>query len=194
MKQIISTEKLIQKLGVKVYPITIIKFLLNRSKILTYFNRAADSDFEIRGYKYLIDNSECELCKNQKNHKMCRCHTSIYRVLNGDKVAYDLDTNLFFYKNEIFKKVDNKLVIIYCPHPKLIKMIGEEHSDANVRKIIPITIEDPNLTMKEYKNIKSFSSDELMDADMKCWFNDLFSIITIPQDKNSSNWCLVPNV
>lgn len=193
MKQI-STEKFIEKLGIEVYPITIIKFLLNRRKILSYFSRASNNDFELRGYKYLIDNSDCELCKVKKDqHNMCRQHTSIFRVLNGENIGYDLDTKAFFYKNEIFKKIDNRLVIIYCPHPKLIKMIGEEYTNANVRKVNPITIEDPKLEMKEYKNIISFSSNELLESYMKCWFNDLFSIVTIPEDRNFSNWCLVPN-
>lgn len=193
MKQI-STEKFIEKLGVEVYPITIIKFLLNRKRILSYFNRASTSDFELRGYKYLVDNSECELCNDKKdNHSMCRQHTSINRVLNGENVAYDLDTKAFFYKNEIFKKVNDRLVIIYCPHPKLIKIIGEEFTNITVRKINPITIEDPNLVMKEYKNIVNFSSNDLLESYMKCWFNDSFSLITIPEDRNSSNWCLVPN-
>jgi hypothetical protein len=193
MKQI-STEKFVEKLGVDVYPITIIKFLLNRRRILSYFNKAASSDFELRGYKYLVDNTDCEFCKTKKdNHTMCRQHTSINRVLNGEKVAYDVDTKSLFYKNEIFKKVDNRLVIIYCPHPKLIKIIGGEFTDKNVRKVNPITIDDPNLVMKEYKNITNFSSNDLLESYMKCWFNDDFSIISIPEDHNASGWCLVPN-
>jgi len=88
--------------------------------------------------------------------------------------------------------VDSKLVIIYCPHPKLIKIIGEELTDSNVRKVNPITIEDPNLKLKDYKMV-SFSSNDLLETNMKCWFNDLFSIVTIPEDRNFSNWCLIPN-
>jgi len=87
----------------------------------------------------------------------------------------------------------DKLVIIYCPHPKLIKIIGEELTDSNIRKVNPITIEDPNLKIKEYSKIVNFSSNDLLETNMKCWFNDLFSIITIPEDRNFSNWCLVPN-
>lgn len=196
MKQI-STEKFVEKLGVEVYPITFIKFLLNKRKILSYFNYATNSDFELRGYKFLVDNTDCELCKRKKNkHDTCRQHTSINRVLNGENVAYDLDTKTFFYKNEIFRKVDdNRLVIVYCPHPKLIKILGEEYTDSNVRKVSPITIDDPNLsaTMKEYKNIISFSSNDLLDSYMKCWFDDNFSIITVPEDHNKSGWCLVTN-
>lgn len=194
MKQI-STEKFIEKLGVEVYPITIIKFLLNRRKILSYFNRASSKNFELRGTKYLLDNSNCELCKLKADSGVfCRQHTSIFRVLTGDNVAFDVDTGSYFFKNEIFKKIDNKLVIIYCPHPKLIKIIGEELTDANIRKVNPITIEDPKLVMKEYKSIINFSSNDLIDTNMRCWFNDLFSIVTLPENSDGSNWCLIPNI
>jgi hypothetical protein len=47
MKQI-SVEKFIEKLGAEVYPITIIKFLLNKRRILSFFSKAADEAFEIR--------------------------------------------------------------------------------------------------------------------------------------------------
>jgi len=193
MKQI-STEKIVEKLGIEVYPITIVKFLLNKRRILSYFNKAASKNFEIRGNKYLLDNSECEMCNIKKNEgMMCRQHTSIFRVLNGDNVAFDTRTESFFFKNEIFKKVGDRLVIIYCPHPKLIKIIGEEINDLNVRKINPITIEDPKLIMPEFKNIVNIDSDDLLESNMKCWFDETFSIVTLVEDKNYSNWCLVPN-
>ena len=193
MKQI-STEKFIEKVGVEVYPITIIKFLLNKRKILSYFNKASSANFELRGTKYLVDNSNCELCKSKDNNssQFCRQHNSIYRVLKATNVLYDSDTESFFFKNEIFKKVDNKLVIIYCPHPKLIKEIGAEITDANVRKINPITIEDPLLVLPNYK-ITPFNSSDLLEQNMKCWFDDNFSIITLVEDRNYSNWALLPN-
>ena len=195
MKQI-STEKFIEKLGMDVYPITIVKFLLNRKKIMNYFQKAEDKNFQIRGNHYQIDNSECETCKSKKDDNIsCRQHTSIFRVLSGENVGFDLNTKVYFYKNEIFKKVDDtKLVIVYCPHPKLIKIIGEELTDESVRKISPITIDDKKLKMKEFKNICNFSSNDLMDSYMKCWFNNNFSIVTLPEDRNGSKWCLVPNI
>jgi hypothetical protein len=193
MKQI-YTEKVIEKLGIEVYPITIIKFLLNRKRILSYFNRAGGKNFEIRGNKYLVDNSNCDVCNLRKNENvMCRQHTSIYRVLHGDNVGFDEVTGSYFYMNEIFKMVGNRLVIVYCPHPKLINMIGKELTDEAVRKVNPVTIEDPNLKMKKYEKIVTFNSDDLMESYMRCWFNDVFSIITIPEDNNFSNWCLVLN-
>lgn len=193
MKQI-STEKFIEKLGVDVYPITIIKFLLNKKRILSFFNKALRSDFVLRGTRYFQDNSNCEMCKIKNNDGFfCRQHTSLYRILEGNNVAYDLDTESYFYKNEIFKKVGQKLVIIYCPHPKLIESIGESFTDLNVRKVNPITIDDPNLKLKEFQKVVNFNSNDLLDSYMKCWFNNTFSIVTIPEDRNYSNWCLIAN-
>jgi hypothetical protein len=193
MKQI-STEKFIEKLGVDVYPITIIKFLLNKKRILSYFNKASRKDFSLKGTKYFQDNSNCEACQLKKSEGLfCRQHTSLYRILEGDNVAFDSDTETHFYKNEIFKKVGDKLVIVYCPHPKLIEIIGETYTDLNVRKVNPITIDDPNLKMKEYTKMVTFNSNDLLRSYMKCWFNPTFSIVTIPEDLNFSNWCLVTN-
>ena len=128
-----SMEKFIEKLNCDVYPITIAKFLLNKRKILSYFSKAADKDFEIRGVKYSIDPSTCEVCKQKEPEGiLCRQHTSINRVLTADVIAFDLDTNTCFYKNEIFRFIGNRLVIVYCPHPKLIV---DEITDSKVRKI-----------------------------------------------------------
>ena len=193
MKQI-STEKFIEKLGIDVYPITIIKFLLNKKRIMSFFTKASKTDFVLRGTRYFQDNSNCEACQTKKAEGFfCRQHTSLYRILEAENIGYDTDTGSYFYKNEIFKKVDQKLVIIYCPHPKLIESIGETYTDINVRKVNPITIDDPNLKLKEFKQIVSFNSNDLLDSYMKCWFNDTFSIVTIPEDRNFSNWCLVTN-
>jgi hypothetical protein len=191
MKQI-PMEKFVEKLNCEVYPITFIKFLLNKRRILSYFSKAANSNFEIRGTKYTIDHSDCEVCKTKEGDMLCRKHTSIERVLTAKNVVCDLDTNTYFYKNEIFRMVGNKLVIVYCPHPKLI---NGEITDKKVRKINPITIEDPELThLQDYEVVKNFISSELMDQYMKCWFNNEFSLITIPVDRNGSDWCLIGNM
>jgi len=190
MKQILM-EKFVDKLGCEVYPITFIKFLLNKGRILSYFSKASNSNFEIRGTKYLIDHSDCKICKTKDGDMLCRKHTSIERVLNAKDVAFDVQTETLFYKNEIFKMVGNKLVIVYCPHPKLI---NGEITDKKVRKINPITIEDPNLiSLKDYAPLKLFNSGDLLDQYMKCWFNNEFSLITIPVDYNGSDWCLIGN-
>jgi len=190
MKQI-SVEKFIEKLGADVYPITIVKFLLNKRRILSYFSKAADEGFELR-IKYKVDPSDCELCNEKKSEGiLCRQHTSIDRVLNANNVAYDLDTNTYLYRNEIFRMVGKRLVIVYCPHPKLIT---GEITDAKVRKINPITIEDPELVdLPLYPKSCEFISSDLLDKYVRCWFNSEFSLVTIPEDRNGQNWCLVPN-
>ena len=87
--------------------------------------------------------------------------------------------------------VGNRLVIVYCPHPKLIT---GDITDSKVRKINPITIEDPALTdLPQYEHIHQFISSELLDQSMRCWFNREFSLVTLPKDRNSQDWCLVPN-
>jgi len=188
--KIIKTEKFVEKLDCDIYPITIVKFLLNKRKILSYFSKAARDDFNIKGIKYKVDFNECPICLEKVN-MLCRQHTSIERVLNTDTVAFDLDTQCFFYKNEIFRMVGNRLVIVYCPHPKLI--VGKI-TDEKVRKVIPITIEDPKLrSLPTYKNVRRFLSSELMDQNMKCWFNAEFNMVTLPEDRNYSNFCLIPN-
>ncbi len=65
MKQI-STEKFIEKLGIDVYPITIIKFLLNKKRIMSFFTKASKTDFVLRGTRYFQDNSNCEACQPKK--------------------------------------------------------------------------------------------------------------------------------
>jgi len=190
MKQV-SVEKFIEKLGADVYPITIVKFLLNKRRILSYFSKAADEDFEIR-VKYTVDHTDCPICEEKKAEGiLCRQHTSIQRVLTARNVAYDLDTNTFLYKNEIFRMVGKRLVVVYCPHPKLIT---GEITDSKVRKINPITIEDPELLeLPEYSKLCDFISSDLLDQYIRCWFNNEFSLVTIPDDRNGQNWCLVPN-
>lgn len=190
MKQV-SVEKFIEKLGADVYPITIVKFLLNKRRIVSCFSKAARENDEIR-MKYKIDHSECPICQKKKSDGvLCRQHTSIQRVLTAKNVAFDLDTNTFLYKNEIYRMVGKKLVIVYCPHPKLIT---GEITDSKVRKIIPITIEDSELKdLLPYEKICDFISSDLLDQYIRCWFNNEFSLVTIPGDRNGQNWCLIPN-
>lgn len=190
MKQV-SVEKFIEKLGADIYPITIVKFLLNKRRILSYFSKAADENFEIR-VKYKVDHSDCEICEEKKpDGVLCRQHTSIHRVLSAKRVAFDLDTNVYLYKNEIFRMVGKRLVVVYCPHPKLIT---GEINDSKVRKINPITIQDPELLeLPEYERLCDFISSDLLDQYIRCWFNNEFSLVTIPEDRNGQNWCLVPN-
>ena len=192
LMNIISADQITEKLDNCVYPITIVKFLLNRKRILSYFSKAASKDFEIRGSKYTIDSSDCENCMRKKDQGiLCRQHTSIDRVLTTNTVALDTDTNTYLFKNEIFKMVGNKLVIVYCPHTKLIE---GDLTDEKVRKVSPIIIDDPNLkNLPVYSKIIKFSSNDYLDQSLKCWFNSTFSLVTTPQNENTSKWSLILN-
>ena len=187
----ISSDQIIENLGVDVYPITLVKFLLNKRRILSYFKKALENNSKIK-IKYTIDNSDCEMCEKKKPQNiLCRQHTSIDRVLNADYVAHDVDTNTYFYKNEIFRMVnDNRMVIVYCPHPKLIT---GEITDSKVRRINPITVEQVKEGDFKERVVKDFMSSELLDQHLKCWFNREFSLVTIPNDRNEQNWCLMAN-
>ena len=187
----LSAEKFIEQLGANIYPITLVKFLLNKRRIMNYFSKAADSDFKPK-MTFTINYDECESCQNKKEEGiLCRQHTSIERVLTANDVAYDLDTNTYLYQNEIYRMVGKRLVVVYCPHPKLI---SGEITDSKVRKINPITVEDSNLEgVPQYGRICEFLSSTLMDQFLSCWFNYEFSIVTIPADLNGQNWCLFPN-
>ena len=188
-----SLERFIERLNCQVYPITLFKFLVNKRRIQSYFSKAADRSFQIRDWKkFNLDTESCELCKQKKSKGiLCRQHTSIDRVLTANHVAFDLDTNTYFYKNEIFRMVGDRLVIVYCPHSKLIT---GDITDAKVRKINPITVEDSSLdALPEYQKVHEFISSDLLDLNMSCWFNRQFSIVTVPEDRNYSNWCLIPN-
>ncbi len=189
---ILATEKFIEEnfKDVSIYPITVIKFLLNRRKILNHFAKAANSNFEIRGQMYKKDNKDCPMCKEKQAHGvMCRLHTSINRVLDAKIVGYDLDTQTYFYKNEIFRMVGDKLVIIYCPHTKLIE---GDLTDSKIRMINTITIDDPTIVFPEYET-RQFLSTNLLDRNMSCWFDEKFTLVTIPKDRNYSDFLLKLN-
>jgi len=189
--KVITIEQLIEKLNVDVYAITLIKFLLNKRRIMFFFNKAAERDFELRGYKYKIDHSDCVECNEKKDKGyLCRQHTSVDRVMNAKTVLYDLDSNVYFYKNEIFRMVGDKLVIIYCPHPTLLI---PPVTDEKVRRIKPLTIHDPKLKELPPYNLVNILTGNLLDQNCKCWFSKEFSLMTLPEDRSFSNWCLIPN-
>jgi hypothetical protein len=191
--KLVSTELFAERLGCDIYPITFIKFILNKRKILHYFTTASGSNFRTGVPSYKIDHTGCRSCQSKVDQNMlCRQHTSIQRVLTAEKVGYDADTHVFFYKNEIFRMIGNRLVIVYCPHTKLI--LGDL-TDEKVRKVIPITVEDPSLTsLPEYESVQQFITTPLIGSYMKCWFDHTFSVVTHPQDHEGDNdWYLVPN-
>lgn len=188
----VSIERFVEMLDCDVYPVTILKFLLNRRRIISYFSKVANQKVKIEGTRYKLSPDDCEMCKSKEDQGMlCRQHTSIDRVMTANKVAFDVDTNTFLYKNEIFRNIDGNLVIFYCPHPKLI---SGRHSDSKVRRVNITTVDDPAFVeLPTYKEVFKFVSTGLMEKNMKCWFNNEFSIVTIPDHRNHCNWCLVPN-
>ncbi len=184
-------EKFILNYNVKVYPVTLLKFLLNRRRILTFMYKAKQDDFIFTDLATKV--SDCKPCQETKLD-YCRQHTSITRVLEEapkEKIFFDIDTNLYFYKNEIFRMIDDKLVIVYCPHTKLIE---GELNNLKVRKVSVITIKYDELIFPKYlKKVEIMSSVQLINSSCKCWFNQTFSIITIPNGNDFSNWCLISN-
>jgi hypothetical protein len=134
----------------------------------------------------------CDYCNQKKESGiLCRRHTSIDRIINANNVAYDVDSNVYIFKNEIFKDVAGRLVIIYCPHPKLV---SGDITDAKVRRITITTIDDTEYkSLPTFKTVFKFDSSDLMNKHVKCWFNKEFSLITLPEDRNSCDWCLKAN-
>ena len=207
-----SSEKYLEKYDTTVYPITLIKFILNRGQILRYFKKATSPSFNKH---FNIDSSDCAVCEHKKQSEgvKCRPHTTIERMREmSDGWLYDIDTRVFLYRNEVFRRVTNSsgedlLVIVYCPHTKLI---SGKLTDKKVRKLTPITIK----MNKEFTTIMDFleqkypvepfsknaiSSDALMEYKMGCWFNDEFTLIIYSDDVDgprthmNQDWCLISN-
>lgn len=187
----VSIELFIEKLGVDVYPVTLLKFLLNKGKILFCFSKAASSTFEMRG-NYNISHDDCDLCLDLKDDGiLCRKHTSIERIVNSKNVLFDIDTNAYFINNEIFRIVGDKLVVIYCPHTKLMNGII---TNEKVRKIRPLTFYEEGFELPKFENVIQILSSDLMNKNMKCWFNKEFSIITVPNIHEECDFVLTPNI
>lgn len=169
----VNAEEIVEKLDLDLYPITIIKLLLNRNRLEVLFNKVESGEFPPNNK---IDNSECSTCiyKNQQGIHACREHTSIFRILNSEKVLFDVDSGFYIVKNEIFKFCNNRMFIVYCPHTKLIP----NYTDKEVRRIKPIVTELPE-SIPQYDLVK-LDSSILLNSNLKCWFNHDFSIITIP--------------
>lgn len=200
---IIPAEKIIKEnLGSDptkdIFPITILKYLLNRGIILSFFDKVGQIEFDKIPSKILLDENECPACISNKNNGvnlLCRKHTSIQRVLSTDKVCYDVDTQTFLYMNEIFKMVDDKLCIIYCPHPKLIQQNPTDSklqlTSHKIKKISMIVTKLPSIVQFSDKVYAQFSSNELLKMWIKCWFNEEFSLVTVPDE--NTQFCLVTN-
>jgi hypothetical protein len=209
-----SVEKYLEKFNTTVYPITLLKYILNRGQILRYFKKAQNPSFN----KFFnTDSSNCAVCehKRQEEGVKCRPHTTIQRMKEiDDGWLYDVDTGVFIYRNEVFKRVINTkgedlLVITYCPHTKLI---SGKITDKKVRKLTPLTIKmDQEFSQfisyleKQVENTyqefmqNCISSDALIEEKLGCWFNDEFTIVIQPDDVDGSrdhknqDWCLITN-
>lgn len=208
-----STEKYLEKFNTTVYPITLLKYILNRGQILRYFKKAQNPSFNKH---FKIDSSDCAVCdhKRQDEGVKCRPHTTIERMreINGGWL-YDVDTGVFIYRNEVFKRVKNAngaelLVIVYCPHTKLI---SGKITDKKVRKLTPLTIKmddefvqlmdrlEGSIPVDSGFSQNCISSDALMEEKIGCWFNDEFTIVIHPDEIDGSrthknqDWCLITN-
>ncbi len=211
-----STEKYLEKFHTTVYPITLLKFILNRGQILRYFKKAQSPSFNKH---FSVDSSNCAVCDHKKKDEgvKCRPHTTIERMKEiNEGWLYDFDTGVFLYRNEVFKRVKNTngkdlLVIVYCPHTKLI---SGKITDKKVRKLTPLTIKmdyEFSFMIKHLENeipiefsnmgfkTNCISSDALMEETLGCWFNDEFTIVISPDEVDSSrlhknqNFCLLTN-
>lgn len=211
-----SIEKYLEKYYTTVYPITLLKYILNRGQILGYFKKAQNPSFN----KYFnIDSSECPVCDHKRKDEgvKCRPHTTIQRMREiKEGWLYDVDTKVFIYRNEVFKRVLNTkneelLVIVYCPHTTLI---SGKITDKKVRKLTPLTIKMDNEFINMMDNLEKslhepfsqnkltcISSDALMEEKLGCWFNDEFTIVIHPDESDvegsrtqkNQDWCLIPN-
>jgi hypothetical protein len=207
-----STEKYLEKFNTTVYPITLLKYILNRGQILRYFKKAQSPSFNKH---FKIDSSGCAVCDHKKQDEgvKCRPHTTIERMREiNDGWLYDVDTSVFIYRNEVFKRVENSngeslLVIVYCPHTKLI---SGKVTDKKVRKLTPLTIKMDSEFINLMDNLEKqapesgfatncISSDALMDEKMGCWFNDEYTIVIHSDEIDGSRthknqeWCLIAN-
>ena len=181
-------EDVVQKSEMDVYPVTLVKLLLNRPKLLELFEKTKKGHITPNT---IYNSEECEECNRRKSEnyeiQTCRYHTSINRVINANKVVYDVDSGFMMVHNEIFKFTNNKLFIAYCPHTKLVPC----YTDREIRHLKVIisnyTLEPPSC---DYDTI---DSSILLNSNLQCWFNKDFDIITIPsRESKESNFVLSP--
>lgn len=182
-------EDVVQKMEMEVYPVTLIKLLLNRSKLLDLLEKTKNGRITCNTS---YNAGECEECNRRRKEGFeiptCRYHTSINRIVNANTVTFDVDTGFMMVHNEIFKFVDDKLFIAYCPHTKLVP----KYTDREIRHL-KIIVSNFNYEMPDY-NYVNIDSSIFLNSNMQCWFNNDFDIITIPNDnKKESNFVLHPS-
>jgi hypothetical protein len=174
------------KLDGIVYPITLVKFLLNRSKILRLK--------EVKNYDLFdIKPEDCSDCQSisRPDQSMCRIHTSIQRIQEAERIVKDLDSGMYFVKNEIFYPVQSGITFVaYCPHTKLMR--GPITCN-KVRIFTSFFTSRIDTSQFENKVKKEFSSDKLTEHQIQCWFNEEFYIVLLPNGTYSySDFVLKP--
>lgn len=194
-----SIEKFVEQTGLDgiVYPVTIMKFILNRGKYVRTISRLSNQGFG-NMFKFKVNDPKCPSCIIKKDNSenksiLCRQHTSIERVLTAEKVLVDEDTGYHFYKNEIFFPVGNNLVLFYCPHFKLLK---PGFNSFDVLKSTLIVASDDNMDPQFANKIpikQLFKSSEWINRRNSCWFNDEFTIINQYEGGVGSNFVLALN-
>lgn len=192
-----TLESFVESHNLDVYPITIAKYLINKKRFLDFFNRIFNR--EKLEYSFNSDYTMCEFCKQSQKEgkgKYCQKHNSSNRILidlfeQDNLILHDIDNNIYFYKNEIFKYINGRLIIIYCPHSKLIS--GEITWD-KIKKTISFCIETNNFDEQTLKDKSiDFSLNELFKYSWTCWFNNIFSYKLIPHENEYMECSLVPN-
>jgi len=183
MKNYVSSEEYLSGLGVDVYAITLVKFILCYDWLKNCFTRE-------NKMKFKIDNKNCEICQ-KSSQGLCRQHRSIQRVLNSTNALYIKDLDCYLYRNEIFKKIGKKVIIVYCSHTKLIK---DEVTENKVKRVMPITLElQEGETFPEIKTATEVTTEDLFGINFSCWFNDTFSIIINNTNEKKATWSLILN-
>jgi len=185
MRNHVSAEEYLSAINVDVYAITLVKFVL----CYDWLKNCLTRENKIR---FNVNNSDCEICQKFPSG-VCRQHRSIYRVLQCRDPLYIKDLDCYLFKNEIFKVMDNKVIIVYCSHTKLIK---DQITEKKVKKVMPVTLELKNDEIMVFQNIKpkfTVTSAELFNHNFSCWFNEEFSMIINYNETGKTVWSLILN-
>lgn len=169
-----------------VFPVTVVKFILNRTKIITILKKMENNSYKSKMEPFKFNSSSCPLCKSRKDGSMCRMHTCIERIASANVVARDIDTGILMCKNEIFKPLSNNRVgIVYCPHTSLLDR-SKPITVSRIKKIVSFVLEDDKIQLPEYKNIIDLRIRDLMEKQIKYWFSDEFYLILYPDPQTLS--------
>lgn len=185
----IIKERLLVDPTADVFPITLVKYLLNKDKILNFFNKLKLENIKDDTAYIDSDNSQCDACINNTRGMSCRKHTSIDRVANTSKTCYDEDFDVYLFMNEIYRRYNDRLVIVYTPHTKLIQGPITKYK---VKKIS--TLITDNVPVAPMVDVFNFKSSDISNLYIKCWFNNEFSLVIDPEKiNNDTSFCLIPN-